>query len=123
MKKNGYVDWCYASLEEVRANIEKVNCPQDHLVFVKGKVEDTLPNNNSDQIALLRLDTDWYASTYHELTHLFPLLVERGVLLLDDYGYWEGSKKATDQFLAEKKILMLLNRIDPSGVIGIKTTH
>ena len=74
-----------------------------------------------DRIALLRLDTDWYESTYHELVHLFPRLVPNGVLIVDDYGYWKGAREAVDRYLAEHGVTILLNRIDFTGRIGIKT--
>jgi len=92
--------------------------PQNKLIFVKGRVESIIPKVIPSKISLLRLDTDWYRSTKHELTHLFPLLTKNGVLIIDDYGYWAGSKKAVDQYFADKPILF--NRIDRSAVIGIK---
>ena len=71
-------------------------------------------------ITLLRLDTDWFESTYHELVHLYPILVKNGVLIIDDYGHWKGAKDATDQYFKEHNIKMLLNRIDYTVRAGIK---
>ena len=68
---------------------------------MEGKVEDTIPGEAPEEIAVLRLDTDWYESTKHELEHLYRRLAPGGVLIIDDYGTWEGSKDATDEFLAE----------------------
>src|SRR5262249_46950150 len=84
------------SLEQVKQNFAQTGYPMDCVQFIKGKVEDTIPNVIPDQIALLRLDTDWYESTAHELNHLFPRLVEGGVLILDDYGHWKGAREAVD---------------------------
>jgi hypothetical protein len=67
---------------------------------------------------LLRLDTDWYDSTKHELSYLYPLLTRGGVLIIDDYGHWAGSKKAVDEYFKNK--MMLLNRIDYTGRVGVK---
>lgn len=111
--------WCYASLQEVQANMALTKYPREQLVFVKGKVEETIPKQTPIKISLLRLDTDWYESTKHELVHLFPLLTKNGVLILDDYGFWMGSKKAVDEYFTNKPIL--LNKIDESGMIGLKT--
>jgi hypothetical protein len=83
-------------------------------------VEDTIPGNMPKKIALLRLDTDWYESTKHELTHLFPLLQSNGVLIIDDYGHWEGARKAVNEYISDKHIRILLNRIDYTGRIAIK---
>ena len=68
---------------------------------------------------MLRLDTDWYESTRCELEHLFPKLVPGGVLIVDDYGHWEGCRRAVDEYFQKNKIPMLLNRIDYTGRIGI----
>jgi hypothetical protein len=108
----------YAPLEEVKRNLFSTGYPKDKLIFIKGKVEDTIPKRMPEKIALLRLDTDWYESTKHELLHLFPILTKKGVLLLDDYGHWLGSKKAVDEYFSNKPIL--LNRIDYTGRVGIK---
>jgi hypothetical protein len=86
--------------------------------FVKGKVEDTIPQTISEKIALLRLDTDWYESTAHELKYLYPKLSTKGVLIIDDYGHWEGCRKAVDEYFATNTLL--LNRIDYTGRIAIK---
>lgn len=90
--------WLNASVEEVRKNMQSTGYPEDKIVYVKGKVEDTIPANMPQKIALLRLDTDWYESTAHELKHLFPLLAKGGILIIDDYYYWAGSQKAVDEY-------------------------
>ena len=77
--------WCYSSLGEVKSNIEKIKYPEDKIHFIKGKVEDTIPYKDVPQnISLLRLDTDWYESTLHEMNHLFPRLVKGGIIIIDD---------------------------------------
>jgi hypothetical protein len=112
--------WAIASLEDVREAVLGVGYPAERIHFVKGPVEETLPASAPDKIALLRLDTDWYASTKHELVHLFPRLTRGGVLILDDYGYWQGARHAVDEYLAEHKVQLLLNRIDNTGRIALK---
>ena len=111
-------EWCYASLPEVKENMSSTKYPDSNMVFVKGKVEDTIPGTIPEKISLLRLDTDWYESTKHELKHMYPLLEKSGVLILDDYGRWAGAKKAVDEYFPKGRIL--LNTIDHSGRIGIK---
>ena len=112
--------WVRAGLDDVRANLRSTGYPADRLVFVKGKVEDTLPGTMPTQVALLRLDTDWYESTYQELVHLYPRLERRGVLIVDDYGHWQGARQAVDRYFEEAGVAMLLNRIDYTGRIGVK---
>lgn len=104
--------FCYSALEEVQENLALVNYPPDNISFIKGKVEDTIPGVLPETIALLRLDTDWFESTYHELVHLYPRLVKGGVLIIDDYGHWQGAKEAVDKYFHENNIHPLLIRID-----------
>ncbi|HMN32685.1 MAG: class I SAM-dependent methyltransferase [Chitinophagaceae bacterium] len=114
--------WCYSGLDEVKANLKSTNYPLDLIHFVKGKVEDTIPQKVSEnEIALLRLDTDWYESTKHEMEYLYPKLIHKGVLIIDDYGHWVGAKKAIDEYITQHNIAILLHEIDYTGRIAIKT--
>lgn len=88
--------------------------------FVKGPVEETIPDNAPEKIALLRLDTDWYESTRHELEHLYPRLSKHGIIIIDDYDAWPGSRRATDEYIAVHKLPLLLNRIDKGARLAIK---
>ena len=117
---DGTCKWCFSSLEETRRNVTSVGYPEGKIHFIKGPVEETIPKTIPDRIALLRLDTDFYESSKHEMVHLFPRLVSGGVLLLDDYGHWEGQRLAVDEYLSEHKIPLLLNRLDYAGRIGTK---
>ena len=92
--------WAIASLDDVREAMEEVGYPPEHVHYHQGMVEDTIPGMAPERISLLRLDTDWYESTRHELEHLYDRLSPGGVLILDDYGDWEGARQATDEFLA-----------------------
>ena len=116
----GFNRWCYSSLEETQKNVMQTGYPEENLIFVKGKVEDTIPETSPELISILRLDTDFYESTYHELTHLYPRLSPRGVFIIDDYGHWKGARKAVDSYFEERGINLLLNRIDYTGRIGLK---
>ena len=104
----------------VRALLVATGYPEERLHVVKGPVEDTIPGQAPRDVALLRLDTDWYESTRHELEHLYPRLSPGGVLIIDDYGHWEGARQAVDQYFAETAAPILLNRIDYTGRVGVK---
>ncbi|MCY7309439.1 MAG: TylF/MycF family methyltransferase [Chitinophagaceae bacterium] len=110
---------CYSPIEEVKANMNKTGYPVENIVLVKGKVEETVPGTIPSKISLLRLDTDWYESTKHELIHLYPLLEKHGVLIVDDYGAWQGARKATDEYFTSIPNTFL-GRIDYTGRIVIK---
>jgi hypothetical protein len=111
--------WCLSSLEEVQANMESTGYPKENIVFIKGKVEQTIPGTLPGKLALLRLDTDWYESTKHELYHLYPLLEKGGILIIDDYGAWPGARKAVDEYFAMNEPVYL-NRLDFTGRLVIK---
>lgn len=107
--KEDYVEegkWCYGSEEQVRANMLATGYPKEHLRFVKGKVEDTLKvdDNIPAKIAILRLDTDWYESTKMELHRMWPRLQPGGLLIMDDYCAWGGSRTAADEFLPDSGV-------------------
>jgi O-methyltransferase len=112
--------WALAPLDEVRKNMAGTGYPADRIHYKQGKVEDTLPGEAPDQIALLRLDTDWYESTRHEMEHLFPRLVPGGVLIVDDYGHWEGSRRAVDEYVEQHGLRLLFHRMDYSARLAIK---
>ncbi len=111
---------CFSPIEEVKANMALTGYPDKHTYYVKGMVEDTIPGVIQEKIALLRLDTDFYESTKHEMLHLYPLLVKRGILLIDDYGHWQGARKAIDEYFEANNIHSYLSRIDYTGRIMIK---
>ena len=115
------VKWSYAPIEEVRDVIAGTGYPMDKVVFVKGPVEDTIPATVPDRISLLRLDTDWYSSTKHEIEHLYPRLSAHGVLLLDDYGHYQGARRAIDEYFDRVGKRPFLTRIDYSCRAAIKS--
>lgn len=117
-----YNEWCFASQEEVRSAFASRKLLSDSIIFVQGAVEDSLVDegNLPHKIALLRLDTDWYESTKKELEVLFPLLSIGGCLIIDDYGYWSGSKKATDEYFEKAGRKPLFHVTDSARRIGIK---
>jgi O-methyltransferase len=114
------VIWARAQLDEVQQNMSAIGYPAENVRFVRGRVEDTLPSEAPNRIALLRLDTDWYESTRHELAHLYPRLAPGGVLIIDDYGHWQGARRAVDEFIAASEPTLFLSRIDYTGRITVK---
>jgi O-methyltransferase len=113
--------WGVASLEEVRANVLGTQYPEERVHFVRGRVEETLPEHAPERVALLRLDTDWYASTRHELEHLYPRVASGGVVIVDDYGFWKGSRKAVDEYFRAQGLAVLLHRVDDEARMFVKS--
>lgn len=112
------IGWCYASLEDVQMAFSVHNFDFE-IEFVKGDVMETLKTTQPETISVLRLDTDWYESTALELELLYPRLSIAGVLIIDDYGVWAGSRKATDDYFPEVDKPMLM-RIDKEVRMVIK---
>lgn len=108
-----------AAIQNIRS---RTGYPLERMRFIRGPVEETIPATVPDKIALLRLDTDWYQGTRHELTYLYPLLSPGGVLIVDDYGHWRGCRRAVDEFIARLKPSeqILLHRVDKESLIGLK---
>ena len=110
----------FFNIDAVRETVLSSGYPAERVHLVQGPVEETVPAQAPDGVALLRLDTDWYESTAHELRHLYPRLADGGVLIIDDYGHWEGARKAVDEYFGTEALPLLLNRIDYTGRIAIK---
>ena len=111
-----------SSLEEVQAAIASTGYPMDRVFLIRGRVEETIPASAPDSIALLRLDTDWYESTLHELSCLYPRIPSGGVLIIDDYGHWTGAREAVDEYFSDPSSsgrIVFFNRIDYSGRLVI----
>ncbi len=112
--------WACCGLQEARAAMSLTRYPWEKIIFITGRVEETLPREAPPRIALLRLDTDWYESTYHELQALYPRLVDGGILLVDDYGHWQGARQAVDDYFARRGEPVELHPIDYTGRLIIK---
>jgi O-methyltransferase len=101
------------SADEIIAWLSSLNLGSVRLT--KGLFQDTLPRSIVGPIAVLHLDGDWYESTRCCLDNLYDRVVPGGVIQIDDYGYWAGAKKATDEFLTARGISEPLYRIDSSA--------
>ena len=106
--------------KEVMENIHTTVGSMDGIELIEGYVEKTLPERKIEQIAIFRLDTDYYDSTKIELSHLYPKLVSGGVLIVDDYGLFEGARRATDEYIGTLSKKPMLNRIDGAVWAGVK---
>jgi len=113
-----------ASPEDVKSLIiDRIGYPASSVVVHQGWFQDTLPvaRPQIGPIALLRVDGDWYESTLVVLDYLFDLVIPRGVVVFDDYGAFEGCRRATDEFLARRAPHAYLHYIDYTGRYLIKS--
>jgi len=104
------------SLIDVTVNMEKTNY-KGHIVYVMGDVMETL-QDCPEKISILRLDTDFYASTKFELEQLYPLVSDGGVIIIDDYLHWRGSKVAVDKYRKENNINSIIEVITEKNAIA-----
>jgi O-methyltransferase len=113
---------CYSSIDEVKNNISQSRFPKNNIKYIIGDVCETLnfKENIPNKISLLRLDTDWYQSTKKELEILYPILENEGILIVDDYGHWKGSKKAVDEYFEFNSIDLFFKKIDYTGIKIVK---
>ncbi|MER2604299.1 MAG: TylF/MycF/NovP-related O-methyltransferase [Siculibacillus sp.] len=118
--KDDHSEWSYSPIEEVSANVARF-VPDTDVRLIKGKCEETLKveENLPETVAVLRLDTDWYESTLVELEVLWPRLSPGGILIVDDYGHWGGSRKAVDEYFAGRPVF--LSRVDYTARLVIKS--
>lgn len=108
------------SVDHVKANLRQSGYPEQQMHFIEGDVLQTIPAQRPSRIALLRLDTDWYKSTLHELQHLYDLIVPHGVLIIDDYGWCRGARQATDEFFRDRSFKPMMHRVNQGPRIIIK---
>lgn len=99
-------------LDEVKKFIEDdLGYDPTQCIYHKGWFQDTLPKAEIDKIAVLRLDSDWYASTKICLETLHDKVVPGGFVIIDDYGCYEGCRKAVDEFLQVRGLKVFLNHV------------
>lgn len=108
------------TLDTVKYYLSSTHYPEQRMHFIAGDVMQTIPAASPPAIALLRLDTDWYKSTLHELTHLYDLVVPGGIVIIDDYGWCRGARQATDEFFATRPFKPFLHRVNQGMRLLVK---
>ena len=117
--------WAIAGRDEVADNLESTGYPAEHIHLIEGDVRQTAAATRTGDLALLRLDTDWYSSTRAELDAFWGRLVQHGVLIIDDYGHWQGARRAVDEFFAgddpTRPQPVLLQPVDYTGRLVVRS--
>lgn len=110
---------CEAGLDEVISEFQYHNLLDDRIKFIKGDVRKTLldEKNLPNSISVLRLDTDFYDSTLIELELLYPRLTTGGYLIVDDYGHWQGSRRAVNEYFGEEFVRTNFKKLDYTGIM------
>jgi hypothetical protein len=117
---------CLGTIDHVKWLLfEQFGLSRDEITLVKGWFQDTLPTRRAaiGEIALLRIDGDWYESTHCCLTQLFDQVAPGGVVIVDDYWSCYGARRATDEFLAERGLQLELTPDGRGGVSFVKPSR
>jgi hypothetical protein len=109
-----YTGTCRGDLEEVTRLFERLDI-LDNAKLVKGRFEDTLPLSQTGPLAVLHIDGDWYESVKVCLVQLYDRVSPGGIIQLDDYGHWEGARRAVDEFMTARGISAPLQYLDYTG--------
>ena len=109
-----------ATRADVESRMRETGYPPARLHLVPGRVQDTIPAHAPDRIAVLRLDTDFYDSTRHELEQLWPRLSPGGILIVDDYGHFHGARRAVDEYFRAQRADVFMHRLDYTGRLVVK---
>lgn len=113
------INKCVGQLDDVKeVFFQLLNLNPENVVIKKGWFQNTLPEAKKKigKISILRLDGDWYESTKCCLDNLYDNVIVGGYIIVDDYGHWEGAKKAIDEFFVNHHINPDLKKIDYTGV-------
>jgi O-methyltransferase len=107
-------------LEEVRENFNRYGLLDDQVEFLEGWFRDTLPTAPIEELAVMRLDGDYYESTWDALSNLYPKLSTGGYVIIDDYQLIEACRAAVDDFRRENAIIDELGTVDWNAVFWRK---
>jgi predicted O-methyltransferase YrrM len=104
-----------------------LNLNMNNVKLIKGFFQNTLQiqenTGNIGEIAVLRLDGDWYESTKICLEKLYDNVIEGGIIIIDNYGHFIGAKKATDEFRDNNNIKSPLIQTDYTEYYWVKNTN
>lgn len=110
-----HAGWCQGSAEDVREVFRLLGIPLSRLHVVEGWYQDTFPKAQVRPISLLHIDADWYESVKLCLEKFYDAVEPGGFVVLDDYGYWEGCRKAVDEFFQRRALRARLIQVDYTG--------
>lgn len=107
-----YYGWDKGDIDKVHQVFKLLKIKYEKYKIIKGWFHETFPNTKIDNISLLHIDADWYNSVMLSLEKFFDSVVTNGYIVLDDYGHWEGCRKATDEFICRRNLKVEFQMID-----------
>eukprot|EP00747_Dinoflagellata_sp_TGD_P028147 gnl/TRDRNA2_/TRDRNA2_133069_c0_seq1.p1 gnl/TRDRNA2_/TRDRNA2_133069_c0~~gnl/TRDRNA2_/TRDRNA2_133069_c0_seq1.p1 ORF type:complete len:168 (+),score=22.51 gnl/TRDRNA2_/TRDRNA2_133069_c0_seq1:156-659(+) len=89
-------------------------------VFRKGWFNETFKLPRPPQVSFLHVDGDWYQSVLDTLETFYDDVSVGGIILLDDFGYWEGARLAFFDFCASRRLAPVVERMGSSQLYFVK---
>ncbi len=115
-----YFDNCKAEISHAEKAMQLAGIK--NYQAVQGWFSETLPKFNvNDEIAILRLDGDWYDSTMQCLKYLYPAVAKGGLIILDDYYAWDGCSRATHDYLSSHNLPDRIHQLDINNCYIVKS--
>ncbi len=116
-----FVGQCVGDEAEVHRAMRLARFPTERYVIRKGWFQDTfVAEPLPEAVAMLHIDADWYDSVLLTLETFYDLVPDGGLIVLDDFGHWEGCREAFYDFAAQRKIKPLLERFGETQAYWIK---
>lgn len=115
---------CLGNEPTARQTLGRADVPADRIQVRAGWFHNTFTAPLPSAVCYLHVDADWYDSVLLSLRTFYPLVSPGGVIVLDDFGWWEGARRAFYDFVAEYQIHPLVDRAGPGQLLWIKgATH
>ncbi|WP_239338522.1 TylF/MycF/NovP-related O-methyltransferase [Frankia sp. CiP3] len=111
---------CHGTERTARHALARAGVPADRIQVRAGWFHDTFTAPLPAAVCYLHIDADWYDSVLLSLRTFYPLVTPGGVIVLDDFGWWEGARRAFYDFVAESRIHPLVDRAGPGQLLWIK---
>jgi O-methyltransferase len=116
-----YIGQCVGSEDRVLEALALANFPREKLVMCKGWFVDTFQGELPEQVSFLHIDADWYENIKLCLETFYDRVPNGGVIVLDDFAYWEGCREAFYDFCFSRGIKPLLERCGLQQAYWIKS--
>lgn len=115
-----YIGACVGSEDKVREALRIVHYSENNYIIRRGHFKDTFRDPTPQTISFLHVDADWYDSVILSLKTFYDLVAEGGVIVLDDFGHWEGCREAFYDFVKQRGLKPLLERFGHTQAFWVK---
>jgi O-methyltransferase len=122
-QKGYFPGYCKGDQQKAREAFRNLGLSDNTYRIIPGWFDETLHNAHVTEIALLHIDADWYDSVRTVLDAFYDKVVPGGIIVFDDYGYWEGCQRAVQDFFDTRGLNPKIQKISKTGVFFEKQTQ